>query len=295
MSGGDRHAVGIEESGRKLKVKYSMSQQKNPYESQKAVIEKIIPETTGIKTFIVKPEGAFSFQCGQFAELSIFGVGEGPFAMSSSCYQPETLEFTIQNVGYMTSRLHQLKEGDEIGLRGPYGNGFPLKDYYGKEVLLLIGGVGFPPARALLYSLLKEKSKFDRILMCYGARSPEDVVYKYQIDDFKKQIELYLTVDKADKDWKETEGVVTVLLDKVNVNLENSVSVVIGPPIMMKFGTLKLLEVGYKPKDIYLSMERKMYCGIGQCRHCMIDKYFICKDGPVFTYEQLEDLPDIWE
>ena len=259
------------------------------------MIEKIIPETPGIKTFVVKPENGFSFHCGQFAELTISEVGEAPFAMSSPCYKPETLEFTVQNVGYMTSRLHQMKEGDVVGIRGPYGNGFPLEDFYGKEVLLLIGGVGFPPARALLYSLLKEKSKFERILMCYGARTPEDIVYKYQIEDFKNKIELHLTVDKADNNWKETEGVVTVLMDKVKVNMQNSVAVVIGPPIMMKFGTLKLLDVGYKPQDIYLSMERKMYCGIGQCRHCMIDHYFICKDGPVFTYEQLKDLPDIWE
>jgi len=272
-----------------------MSQQANPYKSQKAVIEKIISETPTIKTFVVKPEKQFSFECGQFAELMVPGVGEGPFAMSSPCYKPDVLEFTIQNVGYMTSDLHNMKVGDVLGIRGPYGNGFPLKDYFGKEVLLLIGGVGFPPARTLLYSLLKEKAKFKRILMCYGARTPEDIVYKYQIEDFRKKIELHLTVDKADKNWKETEGVVTVLMDKVKVDLKNSVAVVIGPPIMMKFGTLKLLDVGYKPADIYLSMERKMYCGIGQCRHCLIDHYFICKDGPVFTYEQLKDLPDIWE
>jgi len=272
-----------------------MSRLKNPYESQKAVIEKIVPETPGIKTFVVRPKGKFSFHCGQFAELMVAGVGEGPFAMSSPCFKPEVLEFTVQNVGYMTARLHQMKEGDVVGIRGPYGNGFPLKDFHGKEVLLLIGGVGFPPARTLLYSLLQEKHQYKRIILCYGARTPQDIVYKYQIEDFRKKIELHLTVDKADANWKEREGVVTVLLDKIKVDLRNSVSVVIGPPIMMKYGTLKLLQVGYQPKDIYLSMERKMYCGIGQCRHCMIDHYFICKDGPVFTYEQLKDLPDIWE
>ena len=272
-----------------------MSPQNNPYQSQKAVIQKVIPETSGIKTFVVQPEKDFSFHCGQFAELSSPEIGEAPFAMSSPCFQPEKLEFTIQNVGYMTSRLHEMKEGDVVGIRGPYGNGFPLEDFYGKEVLLLIGGVGFPPARTLIYSLLNEKDKFKRIILCYGARTPEDVVYKYQIEDFRKKIELYLTVDKADKNWKESEGVVTVLMDKVKVDLKNSSAVVIGPPIMMKFGTLKLLDVGYQPKDVYLSMERKMYCGIGQCRHCMIDHYFICKDGPVFTYEQLKNFPDIWE
>ena len=126
------------------------------------------------KTFVLKPENGFSFHCGQFAELMVPEIGEVPFAMSSPCYQPELLEFTVQNVGYMTSRLHQMKEGDVLGLRGPYGNGFPLQEYDGKEILLLIGGVGFPPARALLYSLIKEKNKYPRISMYYGARSPED-------------------------------------------------------------------------------------------------------------------------
>ncbi|MFC1570102.1 FAD/NAD(P)-binding protein [bacterium] len=267
----------------------------NPYESIKAKIEKIIPETSGIKTFVVKPETAFEFTCGQFAELLVPGIGEGPFAPSSPFYDPKKLEFTIQNAGYMTSRLHEMKEGDVVGVRGPYGNGFSLEAFSGKDVLLLIGGVGFPPARALLYGLLHDRKQFGRITMCYGARSPEDIVYKYQIDDFQKQIELLLTVDKASSEWTGNVGVVTTLLDKVEVDLSKTMAVVIGPPIMMKFGTLKLLEVGFKPEQIVLSMERKMYCGIGQCRHCMLDEYFICKDGPVFSYAQLQDLQDIWE
>jgi len=267
----------------------------NPYESQKAVIEKIIPETPRIKTFVLKPEKPFAFRCGQFVELMVPGVGEAPFAPSSACFAPERLELTIQNVGYMTSRLHKMGEGGTVGLRGPYGNGFPIEAFFGKEVLLLIGGVGFPPARALLYSLLQEKERFKRICMCYGANTPNDIVYKYQIERFQNDIELHLTVDKADANWKAAMGVVTLLLDKIHIDLPDTVAVVIGPPIMMKFGTLKLLNLGLKPKQIFLSMERKMYCGIGQCRHCMIDRYFICKDGPVFRYDLLNRLPDIWE
>jgi NAD(P)H-flavin reductase len=272
-----------------------MNSRVNAYQPQKAVIEKIIPETEGIKTFVLRPESPFSFHCGQFAELTVPQVGEGPFAPSSPCFEPERLEFTIQNAGYMTSRLHRMKEGDVLGVRGPYGNGFPLQDFYDKEVLLMIGGVGFPPARTLLYSLLREKSRFQRIVMCYGARTPGDIVYKYQIEKFRNDIELHLSVDRADATWKETEGVVTVLLDRIELNLKEAVAVVIGPPIMMKYGTLKLLGKGFNPKAVYLSMERKMYCGIGQCRHCMMDSYFICKDGPVFCFDQLKNLPDIWE
>jgi NAD(P)H-flavin reductase len=267
----------------------------NPYQSQNAVIEKIIPETPGIKTFVLKPEKPFAFHCGQFVELMVPGVGEAPFAPSSPCDEPERLELTIQNAGYMTSRLHRMDEGGTVGLRGPYGNGFPLDAFYGKEVLLVIGGVGFPPARALLYSLLKEKDRFKRIIMCYGARTPDDIVYKYQIERFQGDFELHLSVDKAGADWTGHVGVVTLLLDRVRINLPETVVVVIGPPVMMKFGTLKLLGLGFAPKQIFLSMERKMYCGIGQCRHCMIDRYFICKDGPVFRFDTLNRLPDIWE
>ena len=272
-----------------------MSEIINPYQPQKAVIEKIINETDGIKTFFVKPDSPFSYICGQFAELTVPGVGEAPFAMSNPAHEPEVLQFTIQNAGYLTNMLHKMNEGDIVGVRGPYGNGFDLQEFYGKEVLLLIGGVGFPPARSLLYSLLNEKKKFAGITMYYGARTPEDIVYKYQIEQFKKEVEFQISVDQADSSWKGVRGVVTVLLEDLKIDLENAACVVIGPPIMMKFGTLKLLEFGFVPEDIYLSMERKMYCGIGQCRHCMIDHLFICKDGPVFTFEQLKNFPNIWE
>jgi NAD(P)H-flavin reductase len=268
---------------------------KNPYASQNAVIEKVVQETPGIKTFQVRPDKAFSFRCGQFAELLVPGVGEAPFAPSSPAYRPELLEFTIQNVGYMTSRLHAMDAGDRVGLRGPYGNGFPLDAFKGRDILLLIGGVGFPPARALLYSLLQDRASYPRIVMCYGARSPRDIVYQYQLDDLGKEIEFHITVDRPDEGWTGKTGVVTTLLDKVSLNLGKTAAVVIGPPIMMKFGTLKLLKVGFPPESIYLSMERKMYCGVGQCRHCMIDHLFICKDGPVFQFSQLQHFSDIWE
>ncbi len=272
-----------------------MAKSDNPYQTQKATIKKIIPETSSIKTFRIRPRNPFNFQCGQFAELMVPNVGEGPFAPSSASYEPELLEFTIQNVGYMTSRLHEMSEGDIVRIRGPYGNGFPLRDFEGKDMLLVIGGVGFPPARTLLYNLLQEKDSYKSISMCYGARTPEDIVYKYQIDELQQKINLFLTVDQANGDWPHQTGVVTVLLDKMQLNIPNTIAVVIGPPVMMKFSTYKLLDLGLSPEQIILSMERKMYCGIGQCRHCMIDHLFICKDGPVFTYAQLKDYQDIWE
>jgi len=269
---------------------------KNPFVTQEAIIQKIIPETPKIKTLIVKPKRPIPFQPGQFMELSLPGIGEAPFAPSSSSDHPDILEFTVQNVGYMTSFLHQMKARDKVRIRGPYGNGFPISQLYNKTVLLVVGGVGFPPARALLYQLLKEKKKIPRLILCYGARTPEDIVYKYQLTYFKKNLDLYLTVDDPGKTaWKGHTGVVTCLLDKIEIFPENTMAVVIGPPVMMKYTVLKLLEKGFRPDHIILSMERKMYCGIGQCRHCMIGPYFVCKDGPVFFYAALQNLPDVWE
>lgn len=272
-----------------------MNLSSNPFSVVPAMIEAVIPETAGIKSFIVRPEMPFPFQCGQFAEVTVPGVGEAPFAMASCSTQPERLKFTIQRAGYMTEKLHEMKPGDYLGVRGPYGNGFTIQDYFGRNLLLVIGGVGFPPARALLHTAVAQKDRFNSIRMCYGARSPQDIVYKDELESLGKAIQLDITVDKSDSGWTGTVGVVTRLLDEKDIDPGTTTAVVIGPPIMMKFATLRLLELHFSPEHIVLSMERKMYCGIGQCRHCMINHLFICKDGPVFTYAELKDLPDIWE
>lgn len=263
----------------------------------KAQIQKIIEETPNIKTFVLKTGKPFSFATGQFVEITVPGVGEAPFTPSSSPYEKEKIDVTIMNVGNATGKLHQMKEGDTVGIRGPYGKGYPLNEMYGKEVLILGGGVGMAPLRCFLLSLLEEAGKFKRIILCYGAKTPEDIVYKDEFKDWmkNKNLEIYRSLDKADKSWKETEGVVTVLLDKFKVNLENCVAIVCGPPIMMKFGTFKLIDLGHKPENIYLSMEKNMSCGVGKCGHCALGKFYVCKDGPVFTYDKIKDIPEIWD
>lgn len=270
---------------------------KNPYASIECTIEKITEETPNIKTFTLVPKEKFSFATGQFAEVSIPGLGEAPFTPSSSPYKKDKIDFSIMKAGLVTGKLHEMKEGDVLGLRGPYGKGYPLDEMYGKEVLMLGGGVGMAPLRSFLLSLLEEADKFKRIVFCYGAKTPADIVYKDQFADWMKndKLEVHRSVDKADECWKETEGVVVVLLDKFNIDLSNCVAVVCGPPIMMKFGTLKLLELGHKPENIYLSMEKNMSCGFGKCGHCMIGTYYACKDGPVFTYDKVKDAPKIWD
>jgi len=270
---------------------------KNPYVPIEATVTKVITETPTIKTFCLKPDREIPFATGQFVEIAVPGKGEAPFTPSSSPYVTEQMDVTIMNVGKVTQHLHDMKGGETVGIRGPFGAGYPVKDMYGKEVLILGGGVGMAPLRSFLLTLLAQADKFKRIILCYGSRTPSDIVYKDQFQQWlqDKNLEVYRSVDKADGSWKETEGVVTVLVDKLEVNLDNSIAVVCGPPIMMKFGTLKLLEKGYKPETIYLSMEKNMSCGLGKCGHCQLGRFFVCKDGPVFTYDQIKDIPEIWD
>ena len=268
---------------------------KNIYKPIEAKVENIIDESPGIKSFILKPEEEFQFATGQFIELTLPGYGEAPFTPSSSPFDKEKFAVTIMNAGYVTSKLHSIKKGVILGVRGPFGNGYPIEEFEGKEVLILGGGVGLAPLRSLLLTLIAEKEKYKRILLCYGARTPEDIIYKDEFKEWKDAgVEIHRSVDKADKNWKETEGVVTVLLDKIKMDMKNAVAAVCGPPIMMKFATLKLLEIGFKEDTIYLSMERNMSCGVGKCGHCAFGPYFVCKDGPVFKYSQIKDFPDIW-
>lgn len=271
---------------------------RNPYQPIKAKIEKVIDETPNIKTFVLRPETPIGFKTGQFIELGIAGIGEAPFTPSSSPLIKETMDVTVMRVGLLTERIHQLKEGEIVNIRGPYGNGYPVEKFYNRDILIVGGGVGLAPLRSLLLTLLSKVERFKKIILCYGARTPEDVLYKYLFPEwFKtKGLEVLRSVDRCrEGTWNETVGLVTVLLDKISIEPVNDViSVVCGPPIMMKFVTLRLFEKGYKPENIYLSMERNMSCGIGKCGHCAIGPYFVCKDGPVFTYEQLKNEPEIW-
>ncbi len=266
------------------------------YRPIKAKVDKVISESPTIKTIVLIPESEFAFKTGEFIELTLNGYGEAPFTPSSSPLETRRLEVTIMKTGYVTNRLHELKPGEVVGIRGPFGRGYPVEKFYGKEIIIVGGGCGFAPIRSLLYNLIAIKEKFKKVILCYGAKTPEECIYKPFVDELKKteRFEVYRSVDKADEEWSEKEGVVTILLEDLKVDIKNSVAVVCGPPVMMKFGTLKLLEMGYPESDIYLSMEKNMSCGMGKCGHCMMGKYFVCKDGPVFTYEEIKNEPDIW-
>ena len=273
-----------------------MPPESNIYRPFRAKLTRVIEESPLIKTFVLQPEKEFAFKTGQFIEVSVDGIGEAPFTPSSSPLVSDMLEVTVMRTGYMTGYMHNMKPGDDMGIRGPFGRGYPVEKFYDKEVLILGGGCGFAPIRSLLYNLIAISGKLRKVTLCYGSKTPEDCIYKPYIAELRRtpKFEVLRSVDRADSDWTERVGVVTILLDDVKPDIRNSVAVVCGPPVMMKYGTLKLLEMGYPDHDIYLSMEKNMSCGLGKCGHCMMGEYFVCKDGPVFTYAEIRDQPNIW-
>jgi len=266
------------------------------YHAVKTSLEDVIPETGNIKTFVLRPDEPLSFSAGQFVEVTVPGLGEAPFTPSSSPAEDRQLSVTVMQAGRVTSELHSLASGATLGLRGPYGNVYPLDEFAGRDILILGGGVGMAPLRCLLYALLADRSRFNRVVLCYGARTPSDLVYRDLLKEWsgRDDLEVHLTVDKADDTWQGKEGVVTKTLDDVQIDTGKAVSVVCGPPIMMRFGTMALSEKGFQNDSIYLSMERNMSCGFGKCGHCRIGRYYVCKDGPVFTYAQLEGTEHLW-
>lgn len=275
-----------------------MSKPASPYRPIAATLEKVVQETPNIKTFFLKPAQPIPFRTGQFVEVTVPGLGEAPFTPSSSPGVADKMEVTIMKAGTVTDRLHSLKAGAQLGVRGPYGKGYPMDQLYGKELLILGGGVGLAPLRSLMYQIFEDMDKFPRVILLYGAKSPADLVYPGQLEKWAKKdkkLEVLVTVDAGDNGWKGNVGVVTTLLPKVQLNLDKTVAVVCGPPIMMKFGTLELVQTGLKKDRIYLSMEKNMSCGLGKCGHCRLGPYYICEDGPVFTYDKIEAIAGLWE
>lgn len=270
---------------------------KNIYQPLEAVIEDIKEETSAIKTFTLRPKENFSFAAGQFIELTIPGIGEGPFTPSSDPGVKEKIDVTIMRAGRITAKLHSMKKGDSVGIRGPYGLGYPLDKFKGKDIVIVGGGVGLAPLRSLLFGLFSDIHSYNKVILRYGSRSPADIVYKNSLPEWgnKEKVDVSVSVDVGAPEWSGRVGLVTTILDGMPADLNKAVAIVCGPPIMMKFVTLKLLDLGFKPEDIYLSMEKNMSCGLGKCGHCRVGSYYACKDGPVFTYDKLKDMHDVWD
>ncbi len=268
----------------------------NIYQPLETEVLDVITETPTIKTLVLKPPRPIPFRAGQFMQLTVFGVGEAPFTPSSSPFHPETMEITILKAGRVTAAVHQLKPGDRIGLRGPFGKGYPIEKFAGKEILVVGGGVGLAPLRALLYALFHEAEKYQRISIKYGARNPAELSFRRQYAAWQKipNVDFEYTVDRAEGDYRGKIGLVTNLLDNLDLNLNNAYAVSCGPEVMLKFVTLKLLSIGFKPEQIYLSMNRNMSCGMGICGRCNIGPYYLCKDGPDMNFADIQKYPDVF-
>jgi len=270
----------------------------NPYAPQVACLSRVIAETPTIKTFCFDLDKPLAFRAGQFVQLGVPGLGEGPFTPSSSPLDPKHLEVTVLRTGEVTERLHRLQAGDACLLRGPYGKGFPVEKLDGKDVLVVGGGVGLAPLRALIYQLLSMTDRLGRVVIKNGARETAELLFRRQYDQWASHtnVSMEVTIDRPEPGWIGNVGVVTTLLENVpsEVDLRNCYAFTCGPEIMLKFVTQKLLEKGLTAEQIYLSMNRRMSCGIGKCGRCNIGPYYLCKDGPDICYAKIKDYPNVF-
>jgi len=266
----------------------------NPYLPVATELADVIDETPTIKTLVVAPAEPMKFTAGQFVQLTLPGVGEAPFTPSSSPNTPERVAITILRTGTVTDRLHACSPGQMLGLRGPFGKGYPMDKLDGKEVLVVGGGVGLAPLRALILALLDDLGRIKRLSIKYGARCTEELLYTDQHEQWaeKDKVDFTCTIDRPQEGWSGRTGVVTTLLKDVDIDKGNSCVFVCGPSIMLRFTTLALLEEGFQPDQIYLSMNRRMSCGMGLCGRCNIGPYYLCKDGPDMNYALIKDYPN---
>ena len=272
----------------------------NPFRPELATIRDIIQETSYILTFRVvlndeQKMREFSFQPGQVAQLSVFGVGESTFVINSPPTRKEYLQFSVMRTGEVTQRLHQLNIGDQIGVRAPLGKGFPVDQLKGHDILFIAGGIGMAPLRTLLLYMLDNRQDYGDIMVIYGARSPEDLCYTYEFDEWRSGgVRLVLTVDREFPGWKKRVGFVPTVLTEEAPSSYNCMAVTCGPPIMIKFVLIGLKRLDFEDHQIITTLEKRMKCGIGICGRCNIGAKYVCVDGPVFSYEELRQMvPEI--
>ncbi len=258
----------------------------------RAVVRDIVQETPDTKTFAFELEGGrgtADFQPGQFNMIYIYGVGEAPISIASS-RREGSVKHTIRSVGTVTTLVSRLKVGDVVGLRGPFGTPWPLEGAHGKELMIIAGGLGLAPLRPVILEALASAHKFKGVKVLYGARTPRDLLYKYEHAGWSNRegAEFLVTVDRAEEGWSKNVGVVTTLFKEVDVLAEEAIAFVCGPEVMMKFTVQELLRRRVPQDNIVVSLERHMNCGVGTCGHCQMGPVFICRDGPVFAYPRVK-------
>ncbi len=273
--------------------------QANPYRPWPARITSIMDLTEHEKLFelrIIDNEvrEAFKFDSGQFVELSIFGVGEAPISISSAPSKQGFIELCVRNAGDVTGALHRKQCGDVVGLRGPFGRGFPFSEMKGHDVLLVAGGLGIAPLKSLINHIHDDRHDFGKVTILYGARNPDEVLFRYQFDMWKHRddFDLKLTVDEADDTWTDGVGRVTGLFEELDIDPSVTYGAICGPPVMYRYVIDEMREKKMDVDKIYVSFERRMKCGIGKCGHCGVGHQYACVDGPVFNYWEAMNLQE---
>ena len=271
---------------------------KNIYVPEIAELVRVEKMTALETLFEVRLPGGrdLGHQPGQFVQVSLFGIGEAPISISSSPLAKGSFELVVREVGNLTSALHRLKVGDKIGIRGPFGKGFDMDGLAGKDVLFVAGGIGLFPLRSLINSLIHagSRKKFGRVIVLYGVKSPAEFTFNEERRSWETRpdVEYHVTVDRATSGWPGHVGVITTLMPDLTLDLSNTVAVICGPPVMYKFAILALRSKGLRDEQIFVSLERKMKCGVGKCGHCQINNVYVCQEGPVFNYAAIKDLKE---
>jgi NAD(P)H-flavin reductase len=242
------------------------------------------------------PDGmSLGHEPGQFVELSVFGVGEAPISITSSPSRSNgTFDLCVRKAGDMTTILHTMGPGDTVGIRGPFGRPFPMTSFRGKDMLFAVGGLGLAPARGVINQVLDERGKYGKVIILYGARTPADLLFTDDLQEWadRPDVELHVTVDNGDDGWDGNVGVITTLFPKIQVYARNTVAVTLGPPVMYRFVLMELLGKGITEGNIWFSFERRMKCGVGKCGHCQINHVYTCKNGPSFSFKEIKNLPE---
>jgi NAD(P)H-flavin reductase len=272
----------------------------DPMLPQRYRVQHVRRETTDSFTLELVPEAGDAippFATGQFNMLYVFGVGEIPISISGDPAKRSPLVHTMRAVGIVTKAMRELKPDDVIGVRGPFGSHWPIEQAEGKDVVIAAGGIGLPPLRSVMYHIISQREKYGKAVLLYGARTPADILYRRELEHWRAHfdLEVYVTVDHATGSWRGSVGLVTRLISRAPFDPQNTIAMVCGPEVMMRFTAAEFEKRGIATENIYISMERNMKCAVGLCGHCQYGPHFVCKDGPVFKYSQVQGLLTKWE
>lgn len=273
------------------------TQKMDLYNPSMATILQVEELTATEKRFEIQLPGemALGHKPGQFVKVSLFGFGEAPISICSSpTREKSTFDLTVRRTGRLTDQMHLLGDGSLIGIRGPYGNGFDLDQFTGKDVLFIAGGIGLAPLKSIIDYSIDRREEFNRIIIVYGTKNPSEILFPEEIKKWQERedVEFHMTVDRADENWKGKVGVITTLLPPLDLDVDNTVAAVVGPPVMYKFVTMALKGKRLRDENIYMSLERRMKCGVGKCGHCQINSSYVCQDGPVYNYQRIKELEE---